>query len=293
MTLEELKNITVDHDIMKLGHANRIKRIYLRDLLCNEELLVDVFHTHKMTVYAFENMLKEMGLSGNIRGFCKELNIKLPDAREGALRSMSKRYKTNKERYGGTGNLLSAGSVLKEKRDSTVRKKYGVDNVFQLDSVKKQIRKTNLLKYGSLYFNTSEFRKIPDKNFSVPHKKVSAHLTLCGIEHENEIRGRFEAFNDYYNKIYSPIPDIIVENSKLILEIYGDYWHGNPQIYKKTDLIYLYEGKTKVEDVWERDEARLRHIESFGYKVFVIWESEVNSGAYKGIVNEIFKNKIY
>ena len=35
-----------------------------------------------------------------------------------------------------------------ERREETTRKKYGVDNVFQADLIKKKIRETMLKKYG-------------------------------------------------------------------------------------------------------------------------------------------------
>lgn len=51
----------------------------------------------------------------------------------------SRKAKTNIERYGGMGNVLSRGSSIYDKRNSTVKEKYGVDNVFQSEDIKNKI----------------------------------------------------------------------------------------------------------------------------------------------------------
>jgi len=60
----------------------------------------------------------------------------------------SKIEKTNLKKYGAT-NPLSKGTVSYEKRNKTVKEKYGVDNVFQHPLVKEKIQHTNIEKYGA------------------------------------------------------------------------------------------------------------------------------------------------
>ncbi len=56
--------------------------------------------------------------------------------------------KTNLKKYGAI-NPLSKGTVSYEKRNKTVKEKYGVDNVFQHPEVKKTIKNVNTKKYGA------------------------------------------------------------------------------------------------------------------------------------------------
>src|SRR5690606_19967799 len=84
-------------------------------------------------------------------------------------------------------------------------------------------------------------------------------------------------YNDFQKKQYSPIVDILIENLKLVIECNGDVWHANPEIYKPNDIIYKYTGPTEASYIWKFDQSRIEQIESFGYKVLIIWESEYKS----------------
>lgn len=59
-----------------------------------------------------------------------------------------------------------------------------------------------------------------------------------------------------------------------IIEIHGDFWHGNPIKYKENDLMYG--GKTASE-IWARDDDKIETAKKAGYEVKVVWESEYNN----------------
>jgi len=60
-----------------------------------------------------------------------------------------------------------------------------------------------------------------------------------------------------------------LHNNKII-EYYGDYWHGNPKIYKPEDMIR----KKKVKDVWDHDQRKIQDLKNNGYSVLIIWEND-------------------
>lgn len=60
-----------------------------------------------------------------------------------------------------------------------------------------------------------------------------------------------------------------LSNNKII-EFFGDYWHGNPNMYSSSDRIR----KKLVKDVWEHDKRKISDLIESGYKVLVIWESD-------------------
>jgi len=63
-------------------------------------------------------------------------------------------------------------------------------------------------------------------------------------------------------------PDILID-SNVIVEVYGDYWHGNPAIYQSHDIVaHCHTAK----DIWSWDGKRVKMAEQHGYTVFVIWE---------------------
>jgi G:T-mismatch repair DNA endonuclease (very short patch repair protein) len=56
----------------------------------------------------------------------------------------------------------------------------------------------------------------------------------------------------------------------IIIEFYGDYWHGNPTIFSNGAMIR----KKKIEDVWEHDCNKIADLRDTGYNVLVIWEND-------------------
>jgi hypothetical protein len=76
--------------------------------------------------------------------------------------SAEKRSKTNKKRYGGKTPMSSP--KVREKVKQTIKEKYGVDSVFNIDGVKEKTIKTNLERYGTKWSSQSEVIKEKSKN---------------------------------------------------------------------------------------------------------------------------------
>jgi very-short-patch-repair endonuclease len=159
-------------------------------------------------------------------------------------------------------------------------KEEGITNVFQRDSVKEKSLNTIIEKYGSeSYLNTLKLHNARGKNvISSLNKKLFTILEELNISFSIECKLKTD--KSYYAY------DVLLENKKLI-EINGDYWHGNPNIYKETDIIL--KGSSRevlVKDKWEHDLIKINHAKSQGYEVLVIWEQEIKSDI------ESVKNKI-
>ena len=60
--------------------------------------------------------------------------------------------------------------------------------------------------------------------------------------------------------------------TKTIYEFYGDYWHGNPQIYNPIDLNPT--NKKKYADLYSKTISREKEIKDLGYNIVSIWESD-------------------
>jgi hypothetical protein len=84
-----------------------------------------------------------------------------------------------------------------------------------------------------------------------------------------------EFFVKINNKIY--FVDCYHQPSNKIIEVFGDYWHANPSIYKPGTLLNFPDNiKVLVEDIWKRDKDRLDNIRFAGYeKVLILWERDV------------------
>ena len=125
-----------------------------------------------------------------------------------------------------------------------------------------------------------------DRDFN----KISKISNILFQNVEKEINekcfyGKEEKIIQFYNddKYSCFFVDFKIGNK--IIEFYGDYWHGNPLLYKSYEIIGSKYKHYKVEDIWKRDEERIRLIIERGYEVLIIWEND-----YKKNKEEI-KNK--
>lgn len=77
-----------------------------------------------------------------------------------------------------------------------------------------------------------------------------------------------QSFRNDDGKIY--FSDVCYKNK--IIELFGDYWHCNPKIYKKEYFHKII--NSSAEEIWEKDSKKIEYIQSKGYDVLVIWEKE-------------------
>lgn len=60
---------------------------------------------------------------------------------------------------------------------------------------------------------------------------------------------------------------------RILLEVHGDYWHGNPDIYTKLDQRQL---KNQT-----RDLKKLEFCKKHNFKLFVIWETDIKNNNFE------------
>ena len=70
-----------------------------------------------------------------------------------------------------------------------------------------------------------------------------------------------------------PTYTLNVNNKKHIIEVYGDYWHCNPKLFKED--FYHPQLKQTAAEKWAADDQRKQYLESLGYTVTVVWESDL------------------
>jgi len=70
--------------------------------------------------------------------------------------------------------------------------------------------------------------------------------------------------------------DILIKPN-YIIEIFGDYWHFNPNQYDGESIQKVRRKEIKVKEVWKYDKYVIDGMKKQGYKVLVIWESELKN----------------
>lgn len=103
--------------------------------------------------------------------------------------------------------------------------------------------------------------KLKNKILTIPEQKTKVILQELNITFEEQKRFNFK--DKYY------IVDFLLPNENIIIEVNGDYWHGNPLIYQKEQLNNL------QLDLINRDINKKNELENIGYKVIYLWEYDL------------------
>jgi G:T-mismatch repair DNA endonuclease (very short patch repair protein) len=103
---------------------------------------------------------------------------------------------------------------------------------------------------------------------------------------ELKIKDQLDKFGYIHSSVHKKyfgrcLPDFLNEETKTIIEVYGDYWHCNPS-HKTYGNPEWYHPKLKMfsADKWASDFIRNQNIQDQGYKIIVLWESDVEAHNY-------------
>ena len=150
----------------------------------------------------------------------------------------------------------------------TVILEQGGNEIFKIECMQDVLK--DLKVYGELiehfYFPVIKSEnKTFKKSVKEKHKIACEWLDSMGVEDD------FREFKiKINNKTYRV--DGFCEKTNTIYEFLGDYWHGNPKLYKNNKL-----NKTKNITFGKLFNKTMRRIEEFissGYNVIYIWESD-------------------
>jgi len=273
--------ITSKNKTTTFSHHRKMCVEYLKviDNVITKDRLHELYMSGKTSLEIGSILSHEIGAkisTTTIIRIANRFGLKTPTFSDSAKLSMSKRAATNIKRYGAE-NVLTKGTEKYTKRNNTVMSKYGVNNVFELQSVKDKSKITMVEKYGVSHSTLLPNYKRNSGFVSIPHQLLSNYLTLIGVHHTNEIHPiSFSMFNPELNKIYSPRPDIVLVDYPIVIEVYGDNWHANPKTYMDTDIIHRWEGDITAKEIRSFDMIRINHIKSFEYTVLEIWVSDIS-----------------
>jgi hypothetical protein len=219
-------------------------------------------------------------------------------------------YKTNEYRkklHSFYENKYGEGTIhqsqvpeIKEKITNSIKEKYGVNWFLCRGDHYKEIENIMLKKYGSINFLFSDKWYRAEKKCTVSNLeiKIVKELiqTIDFVQPHYYSTGTTQAiFNDDENrKSYSL--DFYDSSLNIAIEIYGDYWHCNPELYNE-DFFNKNKQKT-AKEIWEFDKKRRQKIINLtNAKFYVIWEKDWNKNkenVKKFLLNEvnITKNEI-
>ena len=136
--------------------------------------------------------------------------------------------------------------------------------------------------------NPTHYRRIKSKAARESHKSQFENMEMNGIERTvfNYLKNR--NVNVKYSVILASYQfDFGIKDERILIEVDGDYWHGNPKLYNEDGS----NGKRKLNEIqWNKkskDIEKTKWAESRGFKLIRIWESEINDGTFKEKLNKL------
>jgi G:T-mismatch repair DNA endonuclease (very short patch repair protein) len=69
-------------------------------------------------------------------------------------------------------------------------------------------------------------------------------------------------------------PDLLHSKYKISVDLFGDYFHANPNIERFSDETILYRAKT-AKEIRNKDKIRQSKLENEGYRAIVVWEQDL------------------
>lgn len=193
------------------------------------------------------------------------------------------RYKNGKHPRTGVNkqycsNVCSVTSVEKKKK----LRKWGLSdkNHWNNLTVQSKVKITKKERYGDERYNNMEkyketcmqrydrpyaveLPKAVGKRISNPRRKV----------YEKALKEHPDALLEHWLRDAQKSVDVYIPSTKTIIEVYGTYWHCDPRKYISD--YYNKSMKLTAQEIWDRDAKRKNFLESLGYTVKVLWESDV------------------
>lgn len=247
------------------GHSKKCKEYQSLINSITKEQLEDMYFNKNMSCLDIQKYFDFHNFDIVYKLFDK-FDIKRRSLKESKLLCKNKFEETNLKKYGHKHNFCKDHPSRKEWEQKLLDEE-GITNVFQREDVKKKSIETLIQKYG--VEKAGLITTCRGKNsYSQIHRKV---VEICqelniqvGIEFKLKYKKRYFAY------------DIIIENTNKLIEVNGDYWHGNPQIYKDSDIIMKNSSaEITVGEKWKKDKVKINHAKSNGYKVLTIWEKDL------------------
>jgi Zn finger protein HypA/HybF involved in hydrogenase expression len=163
-------------------------------------------------------------------------------------------------------NSIGKGTMTTETFIEKSKEKHGCDK-YIYDSVHyiKSHKKVKIV-----CKNHGEFEIVPNSHINgrgCPtcgrNGGVLENKWLDSLNVPNELR-QFKVGNYYVDGI-----DL---SNRIVYEFYGDFWHGNSNIYSKDEINKIL--KITFGELYDKTINREKEIESLGYKVISIWECD-------------------
>ena len=151
---------------------------------------------------------------------------------------------------------------------------------------------TKEMSLGNIKLMTDQpefYKNIKSKAAKFSHKKQFENCKMNKIEKKVDDYLKILNVNYKYSIILGGNQyDFGIKEMKILIEVDGDYWHGNPKFYNLDGS----NGKRKLNNIQlekiKQDEIKNKFAIDHQFKIIRLWECDINNNKFK----EILKNEI-
>ena len=137
-------------------------------------------------------------------------------------------------------------------------------------------------KNGLAVSKALKYKFANDPVFKKRQALVSARNWLNGYNFPNKVEQKVQQllpFTFVGNQFIENLQvDLVDYDRKIIVEINGDFWHMNPELFESS--YYNKVMNMTAQEIWDREQQKIKRLEELGYKVITIWESEINKNDF-------------
>ncbi|NBW09554.1 MAG: hypothetical protein EBR82_16170 [Caulobacteraceae bacterium] len=184
----------------------------------------------------------------------------------GKLRSKQKNHYCSKD---CVKNALKRGGPAENNMRQTCLEKYGEETIYTLMNKTKNRTLAHTKDANEKRVNTN-LKKYGFKTFRKTHSKIELDL----IESLSEFG--FQSGYVCRNQI-----DLLCRKKKIAIEVQGDFWHANPEVYSDEWLHPVI--KLTAKEIREKDKKKKLFLESKGYAVLYVWEKDYKDDRHQTI----------
>jgi len=248
---------------------DEVKLKYIAYKLNSDESIIQNIIDDYTNLYSLPMLHNKYGIdSKSVYFILNYYNIPIRTISESAkLISQEKYKKTCLKRYGVTN--VSQTKEIQKKKEETFLKHYGVDNIWKTKDYTLNIWNS---------FSEEKKRDIIERRYKSinENKTFGSKIELKVLEVLDNLNISYQRF--YLINGYKHPYDIYLNNTKILIEINGSFWHADPKKYNPNDKL-PFPGKKRgilAKDIWKQDEKNIKKANKKGYKVITIWEDEIN-----------------
>jgi len=168
------------------------------------------------------------------------------------------------------------------KRNHFYGKNHTEESIKKQRIIKQKLWKDPKSKYNTIEFKANRKKVMLNARKYIKYEDTKIEKIIKTILKKNHIKFKCQKWIGPYRV------DFFIPSHNLIIEADGTWSHGDPRIFKPTDII---QGYKIAKEKWIFDKNRDKILKFRGYKIIKFWEKEIKKEPQ--LIEEIIKKTLF